>query len=234
MSCFSFRDPQKNENEDLFLPPTFDSEYNIVFAIADGVGSLENSNLTSACAIKSIHETLDEKEFSIEKAFQQAKNNVDKLNSTSATTLTIVHIFKNQVAIGHLGDCRAYYSKNNKLIQITKDHTRYQELLDSGEHSLNKLREHKDRLSNVLTSALSNQTDLKYDMFYLHINDVIENDVINITLMSDGAYRHWDSRPRFSDNTMSSPSAFSTSLRKRVEKDIHDDYTFVGVKVLIK
>jgi protein phosphatase len=52
-----------------------------------------------------------------------------------------------------------------------------------------------------------------------------------IYAMSDGAYKYWDARPKFSEKTMNSPSAFMSSLRKRMAKNIIDDYTFIGVKV---
>lgn len=232
MSCFSFPNPIKNINEDYFLPPRHDGD-NLIFAIADGVGSFEYSDIASKCAINAVNDTISNGEFSIEKAFLKAKFDIDKIDTDSATTLTIVQVCKDKVLIGHLGDCRFYYVKNNKLVQLTKDHTRYQELLDSGEHKLRKLREHKKRLSSVLTKALSNKISLEYDLISIPTSDLIENGVLNVSLMSDGAYRHWEHRPRFSNITINTPSAFSNSLRKRIERNINDDYTLVNVKVII-
>ncbi len=231
MACFSLKQPQKKENEDFYLPPSFDSDFNIVFAVADGVGSSEHSMLASHAAIRGIRHTLGTSFFSIESAFHSAKKEIDNLDISTATTLTIVQIKKNEVLIGHSGDCRVYFNKNNKLNQLTTDQTRYQELLDSGEHKLRNLRKHKERLSSVLTNALSNTTDLNFELMSFPISQLIYNGYLQLYAMTDGAYKHWDVRPRFSEKTMLSPTAFASSLRKRIEKNIMDDYTFIGVKV---
>ncbi|HGF1235101.1 TPA: PP2C family serine/threonine-protein phosphatase [Klebsiella pneumoniae] len=231
MSCFSSKQPEKNENEDFYLPPSFDCDFNIVFAVADGVGSSEHSMLASHAAIRGVKKVLVDTSFSIEEAFHSAKKEVDNLTINTATTLTIIHIKNDEVIIGHSGDCRVYFRKDNKLHQLTTDQTRYQELLDSGEHKLRNLRNHKERLSSILINALSNTTELSFELISVPVDELKFNGVLQIFAMSDGAYKHWDARPKFSDKTMSSPSSFASSLRKRIEKNIIDDYTFIGVKV---
>ncbi|WP_323859740.1 PP2C family protein-serine/threonine phosphatase [Xenorhabdus szentirmaii] len=231
MSCFSDAANGKAVNEDYFLPPTFDSDSNIVFAVADGVGSTEQADLASKCAIQAIQKALIEPDFSIEKAFSLAKQAIDEFDFSVATTLTIVHIVDSKLYIGHVGDCRLYFKNKNKLVQLTKDHTKYQELLDSKEHSMRNLRNHKERLSTILTSALSNDIELNFDVTVKDIKDISDGDNVILALMSDGAYKHWELRPKFSERTMSLPSAFSASLRRRIEKDIIDDYTFLSVKL---
>ncbi|MEX9974538.1 PP2C family serine/threonine-protein phosphatase [Providencia rettgeri] len=231
ISCFSEAAKGKLINEDYFLPPTYDYNSNIVFAIADGVGSTEHADLASKSAIQAIQRLIVEPDFSINKAFISAKKEIDKFEFSVATTLTIVHIVDSIVHVGHVGDCRLYFKNENKLIQLTKDHTKFQELLDSGEHSMKNLRNHKERLSTILTSALSNDIELQYDHFDKNIVDISDKDEAILTLMSDGAYKHWELRPKFSERTMGLPSAFSTSLRRRIEKNIIDDYTFLSVKL---
>lgn len=232
MSCFSSKQPEKIENEDFYLPPSFDSNFNIAFAVADGVGSSEHSMVASHAAIRGVKRVLDDNSFSIEEAFRSAKKEIDTLKIDTATTLTIIHIKDNEVLIGHSGDCRVYFSKDNKLNQLTIDQTRYQELLDSGEHKMRNLRNHKERLSSILTNALSNRTELKFELISLPVDELRFNGAIQVFAMSDGAYKHWDARPKFSEKTMNSPSSFATSLRRRIEKNIFDDYTFIGVKLI--
>ncbi|MEY1236890.1 PP2C family serine/threonine-protein phosphatase [Providencia manganoxydans] len=231
MSCFSNASKDKAINEDYYLPPSSDCDSNIVFAIADGVGSTEHADLASKIAIQAIQRAIVEPNFSVDKAFFQAKKMIDTLNFRAATTLTIVHIIDSRVYIGHVGDCRLYFKNKNKFIQLTKDHTKYQELLDSGEHNMRNLKNHKERLSTVLTSALSNDIELKFDTLVKDFDEISDEDSVVMALMSDGAYKHWESRPKFSERTMGLPSAFSASLRRRIEKDIIDDYTFLGVKI---
>ncbi|QIF56510.1 MULTISPECIES: PP2C family protein-serine/threonine phosphatase [unclassified Providencia] len=233
ISCFSEAAKGKLVNEDYFLPPTYDYDSNIVFAIADGVGSTEHADLASKSAIQAIQKLIAEPNFNIDKAFIYAKEAINKFGFSVATTLTIVHIVNSVIHVGHVGDCRLYFKNENKLIQLTKDHTKYQELLDSGEHSMRNLRNHKERLSTILTAALSNDIELQYDSFDKNILDIADKENVILTLMSDGAYKHWESRPRFSERTMGLPSAFSASLRRRIEKDIIDDYTFLSIKIRI-
>ncbi|MEZ8239183.1 PP2C family serine/threonine-protein phosphatase [Vibrio splendidus] len=240
-SNFSYPKPMKHENEDFLLPPTYDNQYNLVFAIADGVGSTDGASSASRCAIRSVEHLIKKDDFSIELALLQAKKDVDALSATdsnlsrSATTLTIVQITRQKIIIGHTGDCRVYAKQGTKLKQLTKDHTRYQEMIEEGEHPIKKINERKERLSSVITKAISPQIELDYDITVTSVDEYIEDGVLLLSLMSDGAYDYWHNRPRFSDSTMSTPSAFINSLRKRIErKGPKDDYTCMNVKMNIK
>jgi len=234
---FSFSKPDKEENEDFVLLPTSDSQSNIVFAIADGVGSLPGASKASVCAINAVSSVLNDKDFSVELALDRAKREVVNLASSdirysqAATTLTLIQVGSKEVIIGHVGDCRAYVRKSNRLVQLTVDHTRYQELIDSGEHSARLLRKNKARLSSVITRALSKSFDMNIDLLILPIEDLVENDSIVISMMTDGAYDHWHKRARFSQSTMDSPSAFINSLRKRIKKAPHDDFTCLNIRL---
>ncbi len=237
VASFSFPDPNKGVNEDFVLLPTYDNKSNIVFAIADGVGSLQGASQASICAINAISCMLKENNFSVENALIRSREEIIKLAnsdirySQAATTLTVIQISENNVTIGHIGDCRAYFKKNGKLIQLTKDHTRYQELLDSREFSYSLLRANKNRLSSVITKALSKKIEFDFDISIIPIDTLIEEDSIVISMMSDGAYEHWHKRARFSHSTMNSPSAFISSLRKRIQKNPIDDFTCLNVRL---
>lgn len=239
VGSFSFSKPNKEENEDFLLLPINDYNKNIVFAVADGVGSLNGASHASACAITAISNMLKDPSFSVQTAIYRAKEEIDSLSSfdkqysQSATTLTLVQIGKENVIIGHIGDCRAYVKKNNKLIQLTKDHTRYQEVIDSKEYSEKMLRPHKERLSSVITKALSKEVQLDFDILTFPIEDLVEDNSIVMSLMTDGAHKHWHKRARFSYSTMNSPSAFINSLRKRIEKEPTDDFTCLNVRLEI-
>ncbi|WP_299003369.1 protein phosphatase 2C domain-containing protein [uncultured Shewanella sp.] len=240
VGSFSHSKPGKSINEDTLLLPSYDYFSNVVFAVADGVGSTTGANQASACAINAVSQLLKEKDFSVESALYRVKSSIDKLSlnnaslSDSATTLTLVQVRRDKVIIGHIGDCRAYVKKERKLIQLTKDHTRYQEVLDFGEYTPKMLGPHKERLSSVITKALSRQVDLDFDLLKIPITEFIDGDSIVISLMSDGAYEHWHKRARFSESTMNSPAAFVNSLRKRIEKKPTDDYSCLNVKLKVK
>ena len=156
--------------------------------------------------------------------------------SKAATTLSIVAVTDNKIEITHIGDSRIYYKDaKNKLKRITQDHTKYQELLDSREVSLRKLKEHKARLSRVLTHAITKDHDLKYEFYTLDLDDIPKhNDCIFLYAMTDGAYSFWEKRPSLSDKTMSSPVTYVSSLKKRIEKiGAEDDYTIIALSISV-
>lgn len=237
-SNFSYPKPMKHENEDFLLPPIYDNQYNLIFAIADGVGSTDHASSASKCAIKSVETLINKDVFSVEKALLLAKTEIDTLSATdsnlskSATTLTVVQITKKEIIIGHTGDCRVYAKQGRKFKQLTRDHTRYQEMIEEAIHPIKKINERKERLSSVITKAISPQIALEYDITAISIDEYIEDGVLLLSLMSDGAYDYWHERPRFSESTMSTPSAFINSLRKRIErKGPKDDYTCMNIKI---
>ncbi|PRQ65151.1 PP2C family protein-serine/threonine phosphatase [Vibrio mediterranei] len=237
VGSFSFPKPDKEINEDFLLFPIHDENSNIVFAIADGVGSSYGASYASRCVIDAVRGYATKGKFSMESAILFAKQQLDVMSEhqtlykESATTLTVIQVTDSEVVVGHIGDCRAYYKRGRKLVQLTKDHTRYQELLDTKEHSVRKLNEHKERLSSVITKALAHGVELDYDIYRFNLNELVDNKEAIITLMSDGAYEHWHKRARFAEPTMSSPAAFANSLKKRVQKCPTDDFTCLSVKI---
>ena len=237
VGSFSYSKPTKKINEDFLLLPTYDLDANIVFGIADGVGSSEYADRISKSVINATNQLLQKENFSIENALNNAKSTIKKLASVNekyveaATAFTLVQIQKDNIIIGHIGDCRVYVKKQNKLIQLTKDHTRYQELVDEGELSIKKLKQHRERLSSILTKALTSSFELKFDLIKIPVHTLMSDGTLIMSLMSDGAHSHWQSRPKFSENTMNSPLAFTSSLYKRVRKSPKDDFTCLTLKV---
>ncbi len=49
------------------------------------------------------------------------------------TTLTAIALDGDRIAMAHVGDSRAYLMRDSELLQITKDHTYVQSLVDSGQ-----------------------------------------------------------------------------------------------------
>lgn len=242
LASFCLARPDKSINEDACFVPFIHKNSRIVFAVADGVGSYEGAGNASAIAIECLYNELENNEFSVDRVFEKTKLKLNELSkshsqlSKAATTLSIVSIIGNKLEITHIGDSRVYYKDtNNKLKKLTQDHTKYQELLDSKEFSFKKLKEHKTRLSRVLTKAISKDHDVKYDYYTLDLNDIPKHeDCIFLYAMTDGAYSFWEKRPKLSDKTMSSPSSYASSLKKRIEKTgAEDDYTLIALSISI-
>ncbi|XOV89381.1 MAG: Stp1/IreP family PP2C-type Ser/Thr phosphatase [Pseudomonadota bacterium] len=68
------------------------------------------------------------------------------------TTVLVSLFHDNKVYVGHIGDSRVYRFRDNKLEQITKDHSFVQELIDKGLYTKEEARESNRK--NVVTRAL--------------------------------------------------------------------------------
>jgi serine/threonine protein phosphatase PrpC len=72
--------------------------------------------------------------------------------SGMGTTLTALSILDNNVELLHIGDSRCYRYRDNKLEQLSYDHTVMQELLDQGRLTPEEIIDHPQR--SLLTQAL--------------------------------------------------------------------------------
>lgn len=247
ISCGSFSLAKyiDKKNEDSILLPLFLND-GYLFAVADGVGSYAGAREASHIAIDVLmnleHQLANRSmnRIDIDLIFKTIKSKISELSNTdvafkdSATTLTFCYVNQFGIRIGHIGDCRLYLKDDNKLIQITKDHTRHQQLLDAKLYTAKQLKGISGK--NVLTTALSKNIEMKYDEYFISINELTdfkdENNCIVINIMTDGAHNIWEKRPKFSQKTLSSPLAFSSSLLRRIERiGAEDDHSLISVKV---
>ena len=67
-----------------------------------------------------------------------------------------------ELNIAHVGDSRIYLRRDDKLTQLTKDHTQVQWLIDSNALDEAGARNHPD--ASVLTRAMGHSTDLQVDI----------------------------------------------------------------------
>ena len=94
-------------------------------------------------------------------------------------TVALVDGDAGTVAIGHVGDSRAYRVRGGELEQLTEDHSLVNELMRAGELSQEEARAHPQR--SVITRALGTEPDVDVDTFTV---DAQPGDVF--LLCSDG------------------------------------------------
>lgn len=235
--CFSHSKNEAKINQDAVLLP-FSMDGGYIFGVADGVGSSYASEIASKIAINTLtnRNTISSKS-DVENTFTQIKHEIstaalnNELLRELATTLTFAFVNDSGLHVGHVGDCRLYLKENGKLVQITKDHTQYQRLLDSSIYTKSELKQMG--VGNTLVSALSPNMDLEFDYYFMPISKLISpNKDFVIYIMSDGAYAAWHARPRFSDATLDNPTAFCSSLLKRIKRcGAVDDHSILAVKI---
>ena len=95
------------------------------------------------------------------------------------TTLVAAVVNGTDTAVVNVGDSRCYWLAEGQLLQVTRDHSWVQELVDQGEISADEARSHPRR--NLITRALGLQRRSRSDIYRL---DFQEND--SLLLCSDG------------------------------------------------
>jgi PPM family protein phosphatase len=157
---------KRRHNEDAYVlqPP--------LFAIADGMGGAKAGEVASGLAAAAVQES-DEDEASGEarvaaliaeanrRVFRRA--NEDREASGMGTTMTVALVEDDRVAIGHVGDSRAYLIRDGELEQLTDDHSLVAELVRSGKLTPEEAESHPQR--SVITRAVGTEADVDVDTF---------------------------------------------------------------------
>jgi serine/threonine protein phosphatase PrpC len=145
-----------------------------LIAVADGMGGHAGGEVASAIAINSLTDLLpllvdegidlDSKEdlfLNITHEIDQKildKSKAQPELSGMGTTLTALSILDNTIELLHIGDSRCYRYRDNKLEQLSYDHTVMQELLDQGRLTPQEVFDHPQR--SLLTQALMGDSGL--------------------------------------------------------------------------
>lgn len=172
-----------------------------LMAVADGVGGRAGGAEASSSAVETTLEFLgqatgcyhrfdvDEEAKFIEKmeaAVQAAHDALRNENGDTqwapATTLTMVMLVAPRAYIVHVGDTRAYYLRGGRLMQLTRDQTFGQYLLDSGAMTETQVAE--SPMGKTLASAVgSSEVHPAVGLIDLEAGDTL-------LLCSDGLTKH--------------------------------------------
>lgn len=232
-----FSPEMSQKNDDSFISP-LKKQDGFLFGVADGVGSYLGAKDASnfVCdyleSIPKISHDYIENYLTkdLKESFQKFIENQNSDYSKASTTLSFCFLNSKGLSIWHVGDCRIYLKKETKLIQITNDHTQYQQLLDQKIYNRRELKEQNIN-KNVLTSAISPFLELDNDYIYVSYEELKDyGQEISIYLMTDGAYHFWDLKKSFSKATLTDITRFTNALKRRIErKGPIDDYTLLSL-----
>jgi protein phosphatase len=157
----------RRRNEDAFVcdPP--------LFAVADGMGGAQAGEVASrlaAAAFQDFHEAdLLEAEPRLRSIIQEANRRIyaraanDPHASGMGTTVTAALVTGDRVAVGHVGDSRAYLLRDGNLEQLTNDHSLVADLVRSGRLTPEEAESHPQR--SVITRALGTDSAVDVDSF---------------------------------------------------------------------
>jgi len=158
------RKRRRNEDAYVIAPP--------LFAVADGMGGAQAGEVASGLAAGALEESGANGggEPRVSELIQEANRRVHERATTDATTAgmgtTITAALvepDGRVVFGHVGDSRAYLLRDDRLEQLTDDHTLVAELVRRGELSPGEAEVHPQR--SVITRALGTDPDVDVDTF---------------------------------------------------------------------
>lgn len=181
---------KRSENQDCMYIP--EEGAGKLFIVSDGMGGHQAGAVASRLATESVVEYMEqnrsnsvEEKLRVATAYANtrviAAAKVKSAYNGMGTTLTGVYFDKNRFYTMNIGDSRVYLYTNDRLYQITHDHSYVAELVENGIISKEQARNHPKR--NVLTRAIGIKDDETADLY----KNTIHPDEL-VLLCSDGLY----------------------------------------------
>ncbi len=183
----------RHTNQDAFIAGQLSP--NIAFGIVcDGMGGANAGNIASEIAVKTVSEylynsfrenmSIDELSRIVNSAISSANLQIyERATKNEAlkgmgTTIVVAVILDNEAVISHVGDSRIYLVNDN-ILQLTKDHSIVQSLIESGKISIEDAKIHPRK--NVITRALGVEESIIVDTDFINLS---QNDTL--LLCTDG------------------------------------------------
>ncbi len=157
---------QRNANEDsLYVAAP-------LYVVADGMGGAQAGEVASKAAAESFAGELPAMppEQVLEQTIEGANRTIHELarkdpglaGMGTTTTAAIVDLEGEEVAIGHVGDSRAYRLRSGKLEQLTRDHSLVEEMRRKGQLTDAQAEDHPQR--SIITRALGPEPEVQVDV----------------------------------------------------------------------
>lgn len=160
-----------------------------VFIVADGMGGHKAGDYASKYTVETICSQIEQSfeknpVIILEKAIAQANSHIRKKAMEDAafdgmgTTVVVATCFGKYLKVANVGDSRLYII-NDRITQITKDHSLVAEMVRMGGIDQETARNHPDK--NIITRAVGVNDTVEIDFFDVELN---EEDII--LMCSDG------------------------------------------------
>lgn len=160
-----------------------------LFVVADGMGGHKAGDFASSFAVQILLHTIleDENQNPIKiirnaveeanrKVLEEAKQHAEM--EGMGTTMVLVTIVDDYAYVANVGDSRLYLIED-KILQITKDHSLVEEMVRRGLITKEEAKTHPDK--NIITRVLGIGSEVEVDFFDIHLK---ENSTL--LLCSDG------------------------------------------------
>ena len=173
---------RRKSNQD--YTATFTNQKNQLLALlADGMGGHQAGDIASRQTVEEISiaweaTTIDDSEKAIQWFLQHIQQTNQRIFekgqsqptlSGMGTTLEVVTLLDNHLALAHVGDSRIYLFREQRLIALTEDHSLVNALLKSGEITQEMAENHPRK--NIITRSLGMPGSLEVDVAIHKIED---------------------------------------------------------------
>jgi PPM family protein phosphatase len=143
-----------------------------IFVIADGMGGAQAGEVASKAAAESFDRPLPEgqPEQLLRETIEGANRAIHALarkdpsltGMGTTTTAAILDAKGEELAIGHVGDSRAYRLRRGKLERLTRDHSLVEEMRRKGQLTDAQAEDHPQR--SIITRALGPESEVEVDL----------------------------------------------------------------------
>jgi protein phosphatase len=157
---------QRSANEDSFFVRA------PIFVVADGMGGAQAGEVASKAAAEAFDRDLPagSPESFLRETIEEANRRIHELarddpsRAGMGTTITaaIVNAESEEVAIGHVGDSRAYRLRGGRLERLTRDHSLVEEMRRKGQLTDEQAEDHPQR--SIITRALGPEPEVEVDV----------------------------------------------------------------------
>lgn len=206
-----------------------------LWAVADGMGGYEAGNVASNMIVKSLDEitekvSLNEFIDSVEDSLMDVNHRILEYADIMLDGRTLGSTVVTLAIKGHVGFClwagdsRLYRLRNNNFIQLSRDHSQVEELVQQGFLTPEDAEGHPD--SNVITRAIGASAEVCLD---INVFSVQQGDIF--LLCSDGLYNML-SKEDISQVLSSQPldEAVNTLIQMTLDNGANDNVSVILVK----
>jgi len=214
-----------------------------LFAVADGVGGAQGGEVASSVALETLvaalgapednpRTTLEALVAGVRKAnrvvFERSLSSLE-LRGMGTTLVALALVTSNgdeRLCVVNVGDSRGYVVQDGRLVQITRDHSYVEDLVELGEISRDEARHHPKK--NLVTRALGVEPDIEVDAW-----EVVPFPGDRYLLCSDGLTNEVDDDEvvRILTETSDAQAAADALTRLANERGGHDNISVVVVDV---
>jgi len=206
-----------------------------LWAVADGMGGYEAGNVASNMIVKSLEEVTNKTSLndfvdSVEDRLIDVNHRILEYADIMLDGRTLGSTVVTLAIKGHVGIClwagdsRLYRLRNNDFLQLSRDHSQVEELVQQGFLTPEEAEVHPD--SNVITRAIGASPDIYIDInvFSVQLGDTF-------LLCSDGLY-NMVSKDEIHETLSSLPlqEATDTLIQKALDNGANDNVSVILVK----